>query len=227
MGKPSLLDIPGGDVMAALWGGRLAETGNSIEALRSAEGGVVVLPEATHGGFLEKIGGPDGFDCCPDGMLPALERAEPILLELVEELSVEAAGQGSGPLKLITRRTNHMLNSGFQNLKELKTAKGSRTNPLYINPRDALVRGLRDGQWVVVSNEYGTIRAELELDEKLREGVVAMSHGFGNAGTSGMPTAQQHPGVNVNILPPVGPGSFDPINSMSQLTGITVAVEAA
>lgn len=160
-------------------------------------------------------------------MVPALDRAEPILSELVDELSVESAGQGSGPLKLITRRTNYMMNSGFQNLKELKTSKGSRTNPLYMNPRDALTRGLREGQWIVISNQYGTVRAELELDEKLREGVVAMSHGFGNAGTSGMPTAQQYPGVNVNILSPVGPGSFDPISSMSQLTGISVEIEAA
>ncbi len=227
MGKPSLLDIPGGDVMTALWDGRLGETGNSIAALRAAEGGVVVLPETTFGEFLSQMSGPDGFDCCPDAMAPALERAEPILSELVDELSVESAGQGSGPLKLITRRTNYMMNSGFQNLKELKTSKGSITNPLYMNPRDALTRGLREGQWIVVSNEFGTLRAELEFDEKLREGVVAMSHGFGNAATSGMPTAQQHAGVNVNILSPVGPGTFDPISSMSQLTGITVEVEAA
>jgi anaerobic selenocysteine-containing dehydrogenase len=213
--------------MSALWDGRLAETGHSIKALREAEGGVIVLPETTHGDFLAKMSGPNGFDCCPDEMRPALDRAEPMLEELVNELGVEAEGQGSGPLKLITRRTNYMMNSGFQNLKELKSAKGSRTNPLYMNPRDALTRGLREGQWIVVRNDFGTLRAELELDEKLREGVVAMSHGFGNANTSGMPTAQQYPGVNVNILSPAGPGTFDPISSMSQLTGISVEVEAA
>ena len=65
------------------------------------------------------------------------------------------------------------------------------------------------------------------LDEKLREGVVAMTHGFGNAGTSGMPIAQSMPGVNVNVLSPTGPGSFDPLGGMSWLTGIQVEVEAA
>ncbi len=52
-----------------------------------------------------------------------------------------------------------------------------------------------------------------------------MTHGFGNAATTGQPVAQRFPGVNVNILSPVGPGSFDPVSTMSQLTGIPVEVE--
>ena len=82
-------------------------------------------------------------------------------------------------------------------------------------------------QIVRVRNEYGELRAALALDELLREGVVAMSHGFGNERTSGMPTAQSMPGVNVNELSPTGAGTFDPLGGMSQLTGIRVEVEAA
>lgn len=66
----------------------------------------------------------------------------------------------------------------------------------------------------------------MKIDETLRDGVVAMTHGFGNANTSGMPHAQRYPGVNVNALAPVGPGSFDPVSTMSQLTGIPVEVTA-
>ncbi len=120
-----------------------------------------------------------------------------------------------------------MMNSGFQNLKTLRDAKGGETNPLYMNPRDAMERGLREGQWIIVRNDNGELRAELALDDKLREGVVAMSHGFGNAGTSGMPVAQAKPGVNVNVLSPTGAGSFDPLGGMAHLTGINVEVEAA
>ena len=54
-----------------------------------------------------------------------------------------------------------------------------------------------------------------------------MSHGFGNEQTSGMPTAQAEPGVNVNILSPTGVDSFDPVGGMGHLTGIRVEVEAA
>ncbi|MCA9503778.1 MAG: molybdopterin-dependent oxidoreductase [Spirochaetaceae bacterium] len=219
MGRPSLLDLPGDDWLTTLWDGRLAETGHSIDALRRAEGNVVVLPEATPGGFLERIAPGGVFDACPAALDETLDRAEPIFLEL--------AGEPSGGLKLITRRTPWMLNSGFQNVKVLRETKGGRTNPLFMNPRDALERGLVAGQSVVVRNEHGELRAELALDERLREGVVAMSHGFGNRRTTGMPVAMALPGVNVNALSPTGEGSFDPVGGMGRLTGIRVEVEAA
>lgn len=219
LGKPSFFDLPGGDVMSALWDGRLAETGHSIAELREAEGHVVVLPEATPGAFLASVASEDGFDCCPDGLRDMLSRAEGLFEALVAE-----SGE---PLKLITRRTNYMMNSGFQNVKALREAKGGRTNPLFMNPRDALDRGLREGQWVRVRNDHGELRAELALDARLREGVVAMSHGFGNERTSGMPVAQAQPGVNVNVLSPTGAGSFDPVGGMGHLTGIRVEVDSA
>ena len=66
----------------------------------------------------------------------------------------------------------------------------------------------------------------MRFDANLRPGVVAMTHGFGNQATAGMPNAQAYPGVNVNLLGPSGPGSFDPVSGMLQLTGIPVAVAA-
>jgi formate dehydrogenase len=219
MGRPSLLDLPGGDMMSALWDGRLGETGHSIAELREAEGHVIVLPEAEPGGFVERVAAGGRFDCCPAPLEATLARAEPVFDELVRE-----SGKG---LKLITRRTNYMLNSSFQNVKALRETRGGRTNPLFMNPDDALDRGLADGQWVIVRNGNGEVRAELELEPDLCPGVVAMSHGFGNAGTSGMPVAQSLPGVNVNILSPTGAGSFDPVGGMGHLTGIPVEVEPA
>lgn len=219
LGRPSLFDLPHDDWLAAIWDGRLAEAGHSIAALRAAPGGVVLLDEAPHGGFLERVAAGGRFDACPDVLAETLARAEPIFDALVRE-----GGEG---LKLITRRTHTMMNSGLQNVKSLRDMKGARTNPLYMNPRDALERGLREGQWVVVRNEHGALRAELAFDGQLREGTVAMSHGFGNAETSGMPVAQANPGVNVNALSPIGAGSFDPLGGMSRLTGLPVEVEAA
>lgn len=219
LGRPSLLDIPGGDLMSALWDGRLGERGHSIAALREAENHVIELPPAEHGGFLERVRRGDRFDACPAALHETLTRAEPLFDALVDE-----AGR---PLKLITRRTHYMMNSGLQNLKALRDARGGGTNPLFMNPRDAMDRGLREGQWVRVHNDHGELRAELAFDDKLREGVVAMSHGFGNAGTTGMPVAQARPGVNVNALSPTGAGSFDPLGGMAHLTGIRVEVQAA
>ena len=62
---PSLLDIPGGDMMSAVWDGRLGETGHSIEQLREADGHVVLLEEGRHGGFLDRVADGGRFDCCP------------------------------------------------------------------------------------------------------------------------------------------------------------------
>ena len=219
LGLPSLFDIPGGDVMKALWDGRLAETGLSVDAVRTSPGGVIVLPTEEPGGFLERNAanrGCDAFDACPDALLETLERAEPLL----DRLENEASRQ----LKLITRRTHHMLNSTLQNLKGLKTDRGARTNPLYMHPEDADERGLGAGDFVIVRNDYGEVIAELAIDARLRVGVVAMSHGFGNERTPGMPVAHAYPGVNVNALSPSGAGSFDPVSAMSHLTGIAVEV---
>ena len=219
MGLPSLFDLPGDDALMTLWNGRLEENGYSIPALREAEGGVVLIPDEPHGHFLEGIATIDGFDCCPDAMLQTIERASGIF----DRLETEAANQ----LKLITRRTHHMLNSALQNMKVLKTEAGSRKNPLFMNPADAASRSLQEGQHVRVRNDHGELIAELALDPHLREGVVAMSHGFGNDRTPGMPVAQAHPGVNVNRLSPSGAGSFDPVSGMEHLTGIAVEVLAS
>jgi anaerobic selenocysteine-containing dehydrogenase len=219
MGLPSLFDIPGDDVLKTMWNGRLEESGYSLDALRRTKGGVMLLPEKPHGGFLERVAGANGFDCCPDALVSTIERARGVFVGLENEIE--------GQLKLITRRTHHMLNSALQNMKTLKTAAGSRNNPLYMNPEDAEARSLEEGQHVRVRNEHGELVAELALDPRLREGVVAMSHGFGNERTPGMPVAQAHPGVNVNRLSPSGAGSFDPVSGMEHLTGIGVEVFAS
>jgi len=218
MGQPSLLDLPGDDPLKALWGGRLTEAGISLDALRATPSGVQRLPASEPGGFLDRVAGTSDFDCCPDALRPMLERAE--------ALRIGSQREPEPRLQLITRRTHHMMNSTLQNLKVLKTPNGARQNPLYMNPTDAADRGLVRGQRVRVHNEHGALVAELAFDERLRLGVVAMSHGFGNEHTRGMPVAQRHPGVNVNRLSPSGPRSFDPISAMGQLTGIPVEVSA-
>ena len=96
-----------------------------------------------------------------------------------------------------------------------------------MNSRDALERGLSEGQWVRVRNDHGELRAELGFDDRLRMGGVAMSHVFGNTNIFGMLVAQAQPRVNVNPLSPTGADRFDPTGGMGHLTGIIVEVEAA
>ena len=93
-----------------------------------------------------------------------------------------------------------------------------------MNPDDGRRLGLAPGDRVAVGNAYGNLEAGVRFDPRLRPGVVGMTHGFGNAATSGMRGAQARAGVNVNVLAPHGPGTFDPVSCMSQVTGIAVDV---
>ncbi len=213
MGYPVMLDPSCEDPLTLVFDGALASQDLSIETLRAD--GVAVLPESGPGGSIAQLGLTAPLDCVPDGLRSTLERGH----DLFRELQAEPAGQ----LKLITRRTAHMINSALQNIEKLK-ARGAGSNPLWMHPADAERLGLGAGDVAEVRNDHGSVRAEVSLDAKLRPGVVAMTHGFGNAATSGMPNAQRHPGVNVNLLGPSGAGSFEPVSGMAHVTGIAVEV---
>ena len=215
MGHPPVFG-PDGDVLSMLYDGTLAEHGLSMAALRESDDGVAVLAPTEPGGFLDQMTPEGTLEGAPAMLEPARERA----VAIFDELLSEPADQ----LKLITRRTSHTINSALQNVERLKKGAGA-DNPLFLSPADAERLGVADGGRVRISNRFGSIEAAARIDDTLRVGVVAMTHGFGNAKTNGQPVAQAHPGVNVNALSPVGPGTFDPVSTMSQLTGIPVDVE--
>jgi anaerobic selenocysteine-containing dehydrogenase len=93
-----------------------------------------------------------------------------------------------------------------------------------VHPADAAARGIQEGDLVRVSGPGGEIEAEVALDDRLMAGVVAMSHGSGNRGTSGLQVARRAPGVNPNRLLPAGPGSFEPLSNQAFMTGVPVEI---
>jgi anaerobic selenocysteine-containing dehydrogenase len=194
----------------------LARADLSIDALREHPRGVV-LPRSEPGRFFDEvIQTQDGrVDCCPAGFGDALERAEQIFRELEAE--------PDDALKLISLRTPYMHNSWYQNVESLKRGVQDR-NWLHVHPEDARERGLADGARVRVHNAHGSVELPVLHDASLMRGVVAMTHGWGNAGTSGMRVAQRHPGANANALLPSGPGSFEPLSNQAHMTGIAVEV---
>ena len=78
-------------------------------------------------------------------------------------------------------------------------------------------------QWAKKNEVVGLFR----LDADLKRGVVALTHGWGNAKTPGMRVAHNTPGANQNVLLPSGAGSFDPLSNQAFMTGIPVEVEPA
>jgi anaerobic selenocysteine-containing dehydrogenase len=205
----------GADMLGQLYDGALADHGLSLAALRAAPGGVAPLPASEPGGFLDRATRDGTIDGNPELLALSRERA----VAIFDELAAESPAQ----LKLITRRTNHTLNSAMQSVR--RHARGEvAPNPLYVSPSDATRLGLADGARVRVSNAHGAVETAVRVDDTLRAGVVAMTHGFGGTRAKG---ASEFEGVNANALAPHGPSSFDPVSGMAQLTGIPVEVARA
>jgi anaerobic selenocysteine-containing dehydrogenase len=195
----------------------LAYAGLSLARLRESPAGTVSLPPAQTGRFYdEHIQTPDRrVDCCPPLFADALTRAHAIFAELKNETPQQ--------IKLINLRTPYMHNSWFQNVEKLKRPHQQR-NPLHLSPDDAARLALQDGDAIVVRNEHGAIEASVHIDDTLRAGVAAMTHGWGQSRTPGMRVAQRYPGVNVNELLPSGPGSYDPLSNQAYMTGIPIEI---
>jgi anaerobic selenocysteine-containing dehydrogenase len=218
MVRPSLLDDPEPKPFAAVEA-MLRHSDLSLDKLKQLPCQTAILPEADpEDVFRFGVQNDDGLiDCCPwffaRGYAWAEQRWQALIAEPKDQL------------KLITRRTGLMVNSWLHNLAVHKKSV-HMTNPLWMNPQDAESRGLFEGDEVTVETDFGQVRAELVLDETLKPGVVAMTHGWGHSKAYGMTTARRFPGANVNQLAPIGAGSFDVLSNQAQLTGINVRVVA-
>jgi anaerobic selenocysteine-containing dehydrogenase len=196
----------------------LSYAGLSIDRLKTLPSHTAVLPEAEPGRFYtEWLQTKDNkVDCCPALFNEFLKESQNVFLELQQEPVDQ--------LKLISLRNGFMHNSWYHNIRKLK--KGDhRSNALYLNSREAGLRGLESGSRIRMFNRWGSVDASVLLDDRLRDGVVAMTHGWGNEKTPGMTVAQQYPGVNVNRLLPSGPGSYERLSNQAHMTGVPVEIE--
>jgi anaerobic selenocysteine-containing dehydrogenase len=197
----------------------LAGGGLSVEALRSDPRGRFLAPLAPGRFFSDQLQTADHrVDCHPEMFAEGVRRAEEIFEDLLRE--------PPGRLKLIQRRDAFMHNSWYHNVERLKLGDHDR-NRLYMHPEDAAARGVAEGDRVRIWNERGAVEVDVRLDDGLMAGVVAMTHGWGNGRTPGMRVASRHPGVNVNVLLPSGPGSYETVSNQAHMTGIPVEVAPA
>lgn len=134
--------------------------------------------------------------------------------------------QQAVPFRLINLRTHYMHNSWYQNVPQLKRPD-QQDNPLHMSPADIEALGLSAGASVTVRSDAGALQAQVHADDSLLPGVVAMVHGWGNQRTPGLRLAAQHPGTNVNVLLPSGPGSYERLSNQAFMTGIPVQVRSS
>jgi anaerobic selenocysteine-containing dehydrogenase len=97
---------------------------------------------------------------------------------------------------------------------------------LQVHPQDAARYELEDGGEARVSSRAGSLVARVEVTDEVMPGVVSLPHGWGHdlEGVR-MRVAQEHPGVNSNIL--ADDLVMDPLSGNAVLNGIPVQVAPA
>ena len=147
--------------------------------------------------------------------------------EFVEELALLlAAGAPSvGKIQLVSRRRNNMMNSWLAetsgSLLDDETA-GS----IEINPADAAMLNLADGDHAEVSSVTASTTARVRISDAIRPGAAVMAQGWGTAlydPASGTEVFSK--GVDRNKL--VSDSDLDPFSGVPRLNGTPVRIARA
>lgn len=149
-----------------------------------------------------------------------IELAPPQLLDALADATALLAAPVDAPV-LVGRRQLRSNNSWLHNLPTL--VGGSNQCMLQVHPDDAERYALVDGGQAQVTSAAGTLTATVAVTTDVRPGVVCLPHGWGHTepGTWGA-TAQEHHGVNVNVLADSGP--VEPLSGNAVLGGYPVAL---
>jgi anaerobic selenocysteine-containing dehydrogenase len=78
-----------------------------------------------------------------------------------------------------------------------------------VNPEDAARQGLQDGDRAQVLSDFGKVSAEVHIDDRLRRGVISLSHGWHEANVSRLTSALQ---------------GVDPLTTQPQMTALPVSL---
>jgi anaerobic selenocysteine-containing dehydrogenase len=155
----------------------------------------------------------------------------PAIAEEAADLRARAAAEADGgdpfPLRLIGMRELRSENSWMHNAPLL--LRGGRRQRARMHPADAAALGLADGDAVRLATRHGAIELPVALTEDLKQGVVAVPHGWGHKGTGGWRKANaaaRGGGVNVNLLMSSAPEDLERLAGMAVLNGVPVRAEA-
>ncbi len=148
-----------------------------------------------------------------------LELCPPDVATELAALAGQAPEQGYG-YRLTCRRILHALNGAFRGSKEVR--RRFPVNYAYMNPQDMAAEGLADGDTIEIASQFGSLRTLAKGEERLRRGVISMTHMFGPLVGSGDPVADG--GANAGQLTSLTE-HVQPINFMPRFSAIPVNVK--
>lgn len=185
-----------------------AESRTSFETLKSTPGGVRT-DIAPH--FVEPA--PEGWSgglelCPPDVQLDLARLAAP-------------SEDHDRPFRLVCRRVLHALNGAYRDSPA--TRRRYPVNFAYMNAQDMRDMRIADHDTVEIASAHGAIRTLAKADERLRRGVVSITHMFGPLVGSDDP--MQDRGANIGQLTSLTE-MLQPINFMPRFSAVPVDVTA-
>lgn len=169
----------------------------------------------------------------PEGVRPHMEqrhvkpgpvsdgRLELCSFDVADELAALAVEDGEDGFgyRLTCRRILHALNGAYRDSKEAR--KRFPVNYAHMNPQDMADEGITDGDTIEIASAHGAIRTLAKGEERLRRGVVSMTHMFGPLVGSGDPLADG--GANLGQLTSLTE-HVQPINFMPRFSAVPVNV---
>lgn len=147
-----------------------------------------------------------------------LELCPPDVAEELDRVAREAPEEGFSH-QLVCRRILHAINGAYVDSSEAR--RRYPVNFAYMNPDDMRHAGIDEGAKVEIASEFGAVRTRAKAENRLRPGVISMTHMFGQLTGSGDPEADG--GANVGELTSLT-SHVQPINFMPRFSGIPVNV---
>lgn len=150
--------------------------GATVKKLRSNPGGMAAhVPPVPYSDFkFQTSSGKFGFYSQKAeelGLPPLPEHEEPI-----EGIRSTPGLAEKYPLLLISARRNTHFHSFHDSHRVNPTLKTAEPDPLlWVHPKDAVVRGIQDGDWVFMFNKRGRAKVRVELTTEVTPGHVSLN----------------------------------------------------
>jgi anaerobic selenocysteine-containing dehydrogenase len=124
--------------------------------------------------------------------------------------------------RLISRRSKHRYNSNGHTFPFLR--QKMPTNPAFFHPDDLAALSLAEGDVIEITSRVASIHAVTAASDKVRRGVISMSHAFGSD-DAGKDEVHEQGGSTNRLIDDAA--DMDPITGMVLQSAIPVRVSAA